>query len=107
MKCFYSLYGCTIWSLSSSSMNVALNKILPKVWNLPCHANPTTAHCVAQVPTIISAFVHYIPALYLHLLSWSVPSVLTLLHIHTVSLYVWSSTSNDEDYNIGTIQLFH
>ena len=44
-KCFLiktyclSLYGCSPWSLSSPSIRiiqVALNKLLRKLWNLPC-----------------------------------------------------------------------
>ena len=39
VKCYcLSLYGCTLWSLSTSSVKiieVSLNKILRKVWNLP------------------------------------------------------------------------
>ena len=62
VKCFLiksyclSLYGCTLWSLSSSStkiIEVALNKIiLRKVWNLPHHSHIAIVHCVALVPTV-------------------------------------------------------
>ena len=50
-----SLYGCTLWSLSTSSMKlieVALNKLLRKVWNLLCKCHTGIVHCVAQVHTI-------------------------------------------------------
>ena len=50
-----SLYGCTLWSLSTSSMKlieVALNKLLRKVWNLPCNSHTSIVHCLAQVHTI-------------------------------------------------------
>ena len=43
------------WSLSSSSnkiIEVALNKILRKVWNLPRHSHTAIVHCVALVPTV-------------------------------------------------------
>ena len=61
IKCFLfksyclSLYGATLWSLSSPSIRlieVALNKILQKVWNLSFKLHTGTVHCVAQIPTI-------------------------------------------------------
>ena len=61
VKCFLiksyclSLYGCTLWSLASSSIKifeVALNKILRKVWNLPHHSHTASVHSVALVPTV-------------------------------------------------------
>ena len=61
IKCFLfksyclSLYGATLWSLSSPSIRlieVALNKILQKVWNLSFKSHTWSVHCVAQIPTI-------------------------------------------------------
>ena len=52
-----SLYGCSLWSLSSSSIRVievALNKLLRKLWNLPRNSHSAIVHCVAQIDTISS-----------------------------------------------------
>ena len=55
--CLYclSLYGCLLWSLLSKSINlieVALNKILRKVWNLPSCSHTNIVHSVAHLPSI-------------------------------------------------------
>ena len=50
-----SLYGCPLWSLSSKSLNclqIALNKILRKVWNLPLRSHSSVVHCIARVPSV-------------------------------------------------------
>ena len=50
-----SLYGCCLWTLSAPSIRiveVALNKILRKIWRLPPRSHSAIAHCVAQVDTI-------------------------------------------------------
>ena len=50
-----SLYGCPLWSLSSKSLNclqIALNKILRKVWNLPLHSHSSVVHCIARVLSV-------------------------------------------------------
>ena len=47
-----SLYGSVLWSLSSTSIEVSLNKLLRKIWNLPYNSHTGSAHCVAQLPTV-------------------------------------------------------
>ena len=50
-----SLYGCPLWSLSSKSLNclqIALNKILRKVWSLPLRSHSSVVHCIARVPSV-------------------------------------------------------
>ena len=50
-----SLYGCCLWSLNSSSINVieiALNKILSKIWHLHPQSHTGIVHCVSQIPTV-------------------------------------------------------
>ena len=50
-----SLYGCHTWSLSSKCLfhiQVAMNKILRKVWNLPHRLHTSIVHCTADIPTI-------------------------------------------------------
>ena len=50
-----SLYGCHLWFLSSKSLNVlqiALNKILRKVLNLPSRSHSSIVHCTVIIPAI-------------------------------------------------------
>ena len=54
-----SLYGCPLWSLSSKSLNclqIVLNKILRKVWNLPIRSHLSVVHCIARVPSVTNIF---------------------------------------------------
>ena len=47
-----SLYGCPLWSLSSPSIKlieIALNKLLRRVWNLPHHSHSGIVHCTAKI----------------------------------------------------------
>ena len=49
------LYGCQLWSLSSKNISlieVALNKILRKVWKLPSHSHTSIVHFVSLIPPI-------------------------------------------------------
>ena len=46
-----SLYGCSLWSLSSTSLKlieVAVNKLLRKIWNLTYNSHTGIVHCVAR-----------------------------------------------------------
>ena len=63
VKCFLfksyclSLYGCSLWSLSSSSLKlieVALNKLLRKLFYFPRNSHSAIVHCVAHVDSISS-----------------------------------------------------
>ena len=50
-----SLYGCSLWSLSSPSIKlceVALNKLIRKLWHLPSHSHTSIVHCVAHIDSI-------------------------------------------------------
>ena len=50
-----SLYGCGLWSLSSSSikiLEVSLNKLLQKLWCLPRTSHSSIVHCISQIDTI-------------------------------------------------------
>ena len=46
-----SLYGCPLWKLSSSTINIAYNKILRKLW-CPRHSHRRIVHCVAETTCI-------------------------------------------------------
>ena len=50
-----SLYSCSLWSLSTPSLRsieVALNRILRRICNLPQRSHTSIVHCTAKVPTI-------------------------------------------------------
>ena len=50
-----SLYGCPLWSLSSPSIKlieIALNKLLRRVWNLPHHSHSGIVHCTAKISRV-------------------------------------------------------
>ena len=51
-----SLYGSALWSLGSPSIKIieiSLNKILRKVWNLPRMSHTRIVHCIAGIPSIL------------------------------------------------------
>ena len=58
MKCFLvksyclSLYGCPLWTLSSSLIETALNKLLRKLWNLPRNSHTSIVHSVARCHSV-------------------------------------------------------
>ena len=50
-----SLYGGILWKINTSGINrleVALNKILRKIWHLPPRSHSSIVHIVAQVNTV-------------------------------------------------------
>ena len=90
-----SLYGCCLWSLNSSSINVieiALNKILRKIWHLHLRSHiyilVYIVHYVSHIPTVSNMLYHrFTGFLSTALLSSStlVRSILMslcILHIH-------------------------
>ena len=51
-SCCLSLYGCPLWSLSSPSIElieIALDKLLRRVWNSPHHSHSGIVHCTAKI----------------------------------------------------------
>ena len=56
IKCYcLSLYGSALWSLASPSIKIieiSLNIILRKVWNLPHMSHTWIVHCIAGIPSI-------------------------------------------------------
>ena len=80
-----SLYGCTLWSLSTSSVKiieVSLNEILRKVWNLPRNSHTGILHCVAQVHTISNLLCKRFLSLYSHAFHLHFLSDLSFLIFH-------------------------
>ena len=67
VKCFLikayclSLYDCTLWSLSCKSLHViqvAINNVFRKVWNLPFKSHTAIVHCVARIFPICNLIFH-------------------------------------------------
>ena len=83
-----SLYGCQLWSLSSTSLSVlqvALNKILRKVWNLPSRSHSSIVHCIARVPSIANIVLSRFNRFIIRSLESSSQTVLTVMQ-HAVLL---------------------
>ena len=78
-----SLYGYHLWSLSSKFLNalqIALNKILRKVWNLPSRSHSSIVHCTAIIQAIHNTvFRHFNQFLSCSVLS-HVPIVSSIIH---------------------------
>ena len=58
-----SLYGCTLWPLSSPSIKlikIALNKLLYRVWNLPHHSHSGIVHCIAKICHVSNIYDRFI-----------------------------------------------
>ena len=52
-----SLYGCALWRLDSktiTSIEVALNKVLRWIWNLPFNSHTRIVHCTARLFSIFN-----------------------------------------------------
>ena len=55
------LYDCCLLSLNSSSINVieiALNKILRKIWHLHPRSHTGIVRCVPQIPSVSNMLYH-------------------------------------------------
>ena len=49
---FFLINDCTLWSLSCKLLRVievAINKIFRKVWNLPFKSHAAIVHCVSHI----------------------------------------------------------
>ena len=74
IKCFLvksfclSLYGCTLWKLSSSSLKFIEISLLRKVWNLPYNSHTSIVHCVARQLVILYIIVFFLCILVLYLI---------------------------------------
>ena len=56
-----SLYGCCLWSLNLLSINVieiALNKILSKIWHIHPLSHTGIVHCLSQIPSVSNMLYH-------------------------------------------------
>ena len=90
-----SLYGCCLWSLNSPSISlieIALNKILRKIWHLPPRSHTAIVHCVAQVDTISNLLYKRFQSFLSRSLSSSSPLINTIFKVF-----------NNEDFCIASI----
>ena len=105
VKCFLfksyclSLYGCSLWSLSSLSLKlieVALNKLLRKLFYFPRNSHSAIVHCVAHVDSISS----FVLSRFLSLLSTALssPSLLVQSVFSVSSQVVYSFTGYNNIY---------
>ena len=97
VKCFLfksyclSLYGCSLWSLSSSSIKlceVALKKSLRKLWHLPYNSHSTIVHCVAQIDTISAIVLRRFLSLLSSALSSSSSLVQSIFSVSSSSVFI-------------------
>ena len=83
-----SLYGCTLWKLSTSSLKlieISLNKLLRKVWNLPYNSHTSIVHCVARTSSISNIVYNRFLSMYSRALS-NCSSLVRLIFIHASQL---------------------
>ena len=112
-----SLYGCCLWSLNSPSISlieIALNKILRKIWHLPPHSHTAIVHCVAQVDTISNLLYKRFQSFLSRSLSSSSPLINTIFNESSYCIYSFTAlfghkyirVFNNEDFCIAsTIRL--
>ena len=103
VKCFLfksyclSLYGCSLWSLSSSSIKlceVALKKSLRKLWHLPRNSHSTIVHCVAEIDTISAIVLRRFLSLLSSALSSSSSLVQSIFSMSSSSVYSFTGYNN-------------
>ena len=52
-----SLYGCALWRLDSKSIStieIAFNKVLRRIWNLPANSHTRIVHCTARLTCLFN-----------------------------------------------------
>ena len=102
-----SLYGCSLWSLSSTSIKIceiALNKLLRKLWHLPFNSHTAIVHCVAHIIDSISAIIFN---RFLSLLSSSLSSSSFVRSVFSVSSnLVYSFTGFNKVYGYRYLPVY-
>ena len=92
LQCYcLSLYGCCLWSLNCPSirlLEIALNKILRKIWHLPPRSHTAIVHCVAQVNTISNLLYQRFQSFISRALSSPSPLIRTVFN-ESLSLYIF------------------
>ena len=111
-----SLYGCSLWSLSSSTVKtiqIPLNQMLWKVWNLPRESHTAIVQCVAETPSISNLIYGHFMSLYSSATSSTSPLVQSLFAAFSKLIYAYSFTSHNflyghkfvRFYNAGALQI--
>ena len=103
VKCFLfksyclSLYGCSLWSLSSSSLKlieVALNKLLRKLFYFRRNSHSAIVHCVAHVDSISSFVLSRFLSLLSTALSSPSPLVQSVFSVSSQVVYSFTGYNN-------------
>ena len=76
--CSRALYGSCLLLLKINLIEVALNKVLHKIWRLPPRSHTAAVRCVAQVLSISSILYHRSQFFLLRALSSSSPLIRTI-----------------------------
>ena len=79
-----SLYGCPLFTIHQ----VALNKLLRKLWNLSCDSHSGIVHCIAQIPAISNLFYDRFCSLFSSVLSSS-SSLLRSIFVLSSQFYLY------------------
>ena len=95
VKCFLlksyclSLYGCSLWSLSTPSLRAieVAYRILRRIWNLPQRSHTSIVHCTAEVPTVSHMVYNRFCSLLVSM--FSSPSMFLKSAIYTVYLFFY------------------
>ena len=96
------------------TIEVALNKILRKVWNLPRQSHTSVVHCVAQVSTISNLLIKRICSLFTRAISSSSCLVRTIFYESSQLMYSFTGYNHmcghnhfrifsDHDFNVASI----
>ena len=101
IKCFLiktyclSLYGCSLWSLSSPSIRiieVAFNKLLRKIWNLPYNSHTGIVHCTAKIHSVSNMLYDRFCSLHSFALSSSSSPIQSIFVSSTQHIYSYMAT---------------
>ena len=80
------LYGNYLHRLLIKLIEISLNKLLRKVWNLPYNYHTSIAHCVARTSSISNIVYNRFLSMYSRALS-NCSSLARLIFIHASQLY--------------------
>ena len=113
LKCFLlksfclSLYGSCLWSLSSPSIDlieIALNKLLRRIWNLPYNSHSGIVHCSARISTVRNMIYDRFCSLFSRSVSSQSP-LLKLVFIHSAHL-AYTYTGYNYIYGLNHYRCF-
>ena len=102
-----SLYGCNLWSLSSPNLNiiqVAVNRILRRIWKLPRQSHSAICHCLSEIPAINNLLLKRFLSLYSSAMSSSSPLVNSVYF--SCSILPFTFTGYNYIYGSGHVKLY-